>query len=101
MFSIVLFSNPISFLEPYSADYDLVIMDIQMPHIEGIETAHAIREKNSDICIVFVTNFAEHAIKDYEVQTFDYLLKPVLCGNFCICMEKIFCVQYAKEKRMS
>ena len=35
-FSIVRFTNPISFLEPYTADYDLVIMDIQMPHMNGM-----------------------------------------------------------------
>jgi len=79
-------------------DYDTAFLDVQMPYIDGIETAHAIREKNADICIVFVTNYAEYAIKGYEVQAFDYLLKPVLYGNFCICMEKIFRAQYAKEK---
>ena len=81
-----------------SCAYDAAFLDVQMPHLDGIETARAIRGKNSDICIVFVTNYAEYAIKGYEVRAFDYILKPVLYGNFCICMEKIFRAQYAKEK---
>lgn len=70
-------------------NFDVIFMDVKMPHFNGLETAKELRKNSSSACIVFVTNYAQYAIKGYEVQAFDYMLKPVLYGNFCICMEKL------------
>lgn len=63
-------------LEDYP-NLDLVFLDIEMNKINGLEVAQAIREKDSDMTIVFATAFAEYAVQGYEVQALDYLLKPI------------------------
>ena len=53
----------------------LVLLDIQMPRLDGISVASNL-EFNKDIAIVFVTGFNEYAIKAFELNAVDYLLKP-------------------------
>lgn len=58
-------------------DYHILLIDILMPGINGIETAREIRSFNPNINIVFVTNSPEFAVDGYSVRAFDYILKPV------------------------
>jgi two-component system LytT family response regulator len=52
---------------------DLVFLDIQMPKLSGFEVLELI---GRDVAVVFVTAFDEHALKAFEVNAVDYLLKP-------------------------
>src|SRR5437867_442513 len=54
---------------------DLVFLDIQMPDLDGFAVAAAASEDRPP-AIVFVTAFEEHAVRAFEIQAFDYLLKP-------------------------
>ncbi len=56
----------------------VVILDIEMPGVNGIEAAERIREKDKDCCIIFLTAFDEfaYARKAITVRALDYLLKP-------------------------
>ena len=54
---------------------DLVFLDIQMPDLDGFEVAAAASEEHAP-AIVFVTAYEEHAVRAFEIQAFDYLLKP-------------------------
>jgi DNA-binding response OmpR family regulator len=54
---------------------DLVFLDIQMPDVDGFAVAAAANQERPP-AIVFVTAFEEHAVRAFEVQAFDYLLKP-------------------------
>ena len=54
---------------------DLVFLDIQMPDVDGFAVAAAANHERPP-AIVFVTAFEEHAVRAFEVQAFDYLLKP-------------------------
>lgn len=58
---------------------DIVILDMQMPHFDGIEVATKIREKNKNIPIFIVTNFEdfESAVKGYKCNLLDYITKPI------------------------
>ena len=60
-FNIRTFSNGVSFLEPYSADYDIVFMDIKMPYMDGMT---------------------------YEVEAFHYLIKPLQYFDFALKLTK-------------
>jgi len=53
----------------------LVFLDVQMPRLDGISVAGNL-EFNNDITVVFVTGFNEYAIKAFELNAVDYLLKP-------------------------
>ena len=54
---------------------DLVFLDIQMPDLDGFAVAAAASAERPP-AIIFVTAFDEHAVRAFEVQAFDYLLKP-------------------------
>jgi two-component system, LytTR family, response regulator LytT len=57
-------------------DPDVVFLDINIPIINGVELANRIIELDKNIHIVFTTSFEEHAIKAFEIEALDYLLKP-------------------------
>ena len=54
---------------------DVVFLDIQMPGLSGLEVAAQLEQETAPL-IVFVTAFDEHAIKAFELNAIDYLLKP-------------------------
>src|SRR5256714_14957280 len=53
----------------------LVFLDIQVPDLDGFAVAAAASEERPP-AIVFVTAYDEHAVRAFEIQAFDYLLKP-------------------------
>jgi two-component system response regulator AlgR len=57
---------------------DIVLLDVQMPGMNGIELAeHLIRKTAAPPAVIFVTAYDEYALKAFDVQALDYLLKPV------------------------
>lgn len=75
-FSYVLetYSQAFDLLDAYRGDADLMFLDIRLPDQLGIETARRIREKDTRVMIVFVTNLAQYAIEGYSVQAHDVYL---------------------------
>jgi two-component system LytT family response regulator len=65
---------------------DLVFLDIQMPKLDGFEVLELI---GGDVAVVFVTAFDEHAIRAFEVNAVDYLLKPVSAERFAAALERV------------
>ncbi len=59
-----------------SSDYELLLLDMLMPGINGMQAAREIRESNSRIHIVFLTSSPEYAVESYSVRAHYYLLKP-------------------------
>jgi two-component system, LytTR family, response regulator len=64
---------------------DLVFLDIQMPKLDGFEVLELI---GREVAVVFVTAFDEHAIRAFEVNAVDYLLKPVAADRFAAALER-------------
>jgi two-component system response regulator AlgR len=58
-------------------DADVVLLDIRMPEIDGIEVAAHLKKLPRPPAIVFTTAFDAYAIKAFEVHAVDYLLKPI------------------------
>ena len=57
--------------------YDLLIFDIQMKDMNGMELAKKLRARGADSAIIFVTGIPDYAIEGYEVGAVRYILKPV------------------------
>lgn len=81
-FDITVFSDALMFLDSYKRIYDMVFMDIELPFIDGMEAAKRLRAVDSQVILIFVTNMARYAVKGYEVDALDYLVKPVHYGDF-------------------
>ena len=64
--------------------YGIVLMDIELPDMNGMEASKRLRERDADVIIMFVTNMAQYAIKGYEVRAFDFIVKPVTYADFAL-----------------
>ncbi|EKQ53623.1 MULTISPECIES: response regulator [unclassified Clostridium] len=58
-------------------EVDLLLLDIKMPGMHGLELAERIKEIRSDIFIVFVTAYDSYAIEAFETDALDYIMKPI------------------------
>lgn len=76
-FSITAYDNPSDFMDNYHMDADLIFMDIELPGINGIETAHQLRAADPVVALVFITNMEQYAINGYEVDALDFVIKPI------------------------
>lgn len=76
-FRITAFSDGDAIVDGYSANYDIILMDIVMPLMNGMEAAEHIRELDGDVVIIFITNTPQYAMKGYLVDALDYVLKPI------------------------
>ena len=56
---------------------DIVLMDIRMPGVDGLEAARYINRMDHPPAIIFTTAYSEHAMSAFESQAVDYLLKPI------------------------
>jgi len=56
---------------------DLILMDIRMPGMDGLEAARLISRQHNPPAIIFTTAFSDHALEAFETHAMDYLLKPV------------------------
>lgn len=86
--NVSVFHNPNDFLSNYSRDYDLVLMDIEMPGLNGIETAKELRRMDGRVVLMFITNMAQYAINGYEVEAIDFVIKPVSYPDFVLKIQK-------------
>ena len=61
-FEVVTFSNGVDLLEGYTPQYDIILLDIEMPGLNGMEAAERLRLVDGDVVLMFVTNMAQYAI---------------------------------------
>ncbi len=69
--------------------YDLLLLDILMPFLTGMEAAKEIRQFNQDIKIIFSTSSSEFAVDSYSVGAYYYVLKPIVKDNLFIILDKV------------
>ena len=64
-------------------DFDILLLDIEMAGMDGVELARTIRRDNEAVQIVFITGYADYIAEGYEVSALHYLVKPVNEEKFC------------------
>jgi two-component system, LytTR family, response regulator LytT len=69
--------------------YDVVFLDVEMPGFSGLRLAEVLGELEHPPAIVFVTAYSEHAVKAFEVEAADYLVKPVEVARLRRAIERL------------
>lgn len=86
----VIYANAESFL--FSLEDrapDAVFADIQMPGMSGMEMIRKLREKDSEMPVVFTSGLSEYLQEGYEVQALHYLVKPISAEKVFECMDRV------------
>lgn len=71
------FSDGEDIVIDYKANYDIILMDIEMRFMDGMTAATRIREMDSEVVIIFITNMPQYVMDGYKVDALDYVLKPL------------------------
>lgn len=73
-----------------SKPFDIILLDVVMPLLDGIEAAREIRQNDRSVKIVFLTSSPEFAVASYTVKADNYLLKPVDKQALYRCLEQLY-----------
>lgn len=76
-FKIYRFTKAEDFLNNYIPQYDIVMMDICLPGVDGMKAAQLLRKYDSNVVLLFTTTMAQFAVQGYRVNAADYFIKPV------------------------
>lgn len=79
--------------------FDVVLLDIHMPGVGGLELARALADLPDPPAVVFVTAFAEHAVQAFELEAVDYLTKPVRLERLQVALQKA--LRFLQERARS
>ena len=97
-FQISLFRDGDEITNPYTAEYDLILMDIEMAFLDGMSAAKEIRKSDGEVTLMFITNAPQYVMKGYEVDALDYLLKPVSYFSLAKRLDKV-CKRLGRKQR--
>ena len=89
-----------AFLFRYAEDKtgDILLLDVEMPGISGVELAKEIRKTNETVQIVFVTGYSDYIAEGYEVSALHYLMKPVNEEKFFSVLDRAVVRLKSREK---
>lgn len=82
------FTNGLQLLDVGTMKFDILFLDIEVPNINGMDTAKRIRRSDPKVSIIFTTRLAHYAIKGYDVDALDFLIKPVRYNSLCFRLDK-------------
>ena len=101
-FSTDEFDNGSALLKSHAKNpYDLILLDILMPGMNGMDTAASLRKNDSKTPIIFMSTSAEFGVQSYRVLAFDYLLKPIDQEQLKGCMKRLFSQTEKKKQSLT
>lgn len=81
-FSSTIYHSGKELLENYKNQFDVILLDVEIGNDNGINVAKALREKNCDAILIFITQYLQYATEGYKVKAYRYILKPVDYQSF-------------------
>lgn len=81
-------------------DFDILLLDIEMREMNGVELARQVRQGNEGIQIVFITGYPDFMAEGYEVAALHYLMKPVSSEKLCGVLDRAAANLARAEKRL-
>ena len=88
--STELFESGDALLAAHSkSPFDIILLDVVMPLLNGIEAARELRQRDKTTKIVFLTSSSEYAIESYSVKASNYLLKPLNAYCLFACLDEL------------
>lgn len=73
----------------HSKPFDIILLDIIMPLLNGLDAAKEIRQSDKSVKIVFLTHSSEYAVDSYTVKAYNYLLKPLNTTPLFQCLTEL------------
>lgn len=96
-FAVDQYGDGLDIVESSTGQYDIILCDIQMKHMDGMRASKIIRQKDKHVIIIFLTNLAEYAIQGYEVAASGFLVKPVNYTMLSRLLDRV--IEITKEKQ--
>lgn len=99
---ISVFPSAEAFLFQYEEeqDFDILLLDIEMGELNGVDLAKRLRQGNDVVQIVFITGYPDFVAEGYEVSALHYLMKPVACEKLHAVLDKAAANLAKTEKRL-
>lgn len=91
-------SDSLFFQYDQNSDIDIVLLDIQMSGMNGMELAKKLREVNDHISIIFVTGVTDYIYDSFTVNAINYLLKPIKEDQLFSCLDKAVDLSKTQDK---
>ncbi len=99
-FNITYLPDGIDLVDDYKGQFDIILLDIQMKHLDGMAAAEKIRQVDSDVIIIFITSTVQYAVQGYAVDALGYVLKPVPYHQFEQIFDKAIVRVQAKQQHV-
>lgn len=99
-FSISYLPDGIDLVDDYKGQFDIILLDIQMKHLDGMAAAEKIRKVDPDVIIIFITSTVQYAVQGYAVDALGYVLKPVPYTQFEQLFDKAITRAQAKRQHI-
>ena len=81
-------------------NFDILLLDIEMSGMSGVDLAKRLRQENETVQLVFITGFPDFVAEGYEVSALHYLMKPVSSKKLCTVLDKAASNLAKSEKRL-
>lgn len=80
--SVAVYGDGDEIVNKYAGQFDIILMDIHMKLMDGMTAAEEIRKMDQSVIIIFITNLQQYAVRGYQVDALDYVVKPVEYFSF-------------------